>query len=404
MRKLDDSLEKIQALEKKQEKLLEQTAQINKSLREAQSKMFEDPIKQVFAEIKKLVNEIQAIFLEDGKFLDEHPAMKSLNALLEKEIKINQKLQTLGQKTVDANQSPALEDNFIKLNSAKKELAGIMAEMDSLRVRVFQRFKNTLPKLQGKYDTLEELTELHDLNEFNNLFKNTYPEVFQWQNNIRTTPNQREDLGGRIIPDLRQVTRLNSEISKKLGSMMRMIQNSDENLLSEENKADLQKMANDEKQLQDQSEELMQQFRQMNKQNPTITPELASKMSRTGRYMERAQASLQQKQVQRSINAENRALKELQETRDMLKEIKEASNEKGKQASRSTAMKFGTGQSRDSRRGGSVRMQKEKVNLPSEDQYKVPGEFREEILRAMKKHAPQDYQRMIMEYYKELVK
>ena len=32
------------------------------------------------------------------------------------------------------------------------------------------------------------------------------------------------------------------------------------------------------------------------------------------------------------------------------------------------------------------------------------GEFREEILRAMKKHTPQDYQRMVMEYYKELVK
>lgn len=404
MRKLDASLDKIKELEKKQEKLLDQTAQINKSLRDAQSKMFEDPIKQVFAEIKKLVNEIQTIFLEDGKFLNEHPTMKSLNALLEKEIKINQKLQTLGQKTVDSNQSPELEGNFKKLNSAKKELAGIIAEKDSLRVRVFQRFKNTLPKIQEKYDTLEELTELQDLNEFNNLFKNTYPEVFQWQNNIRTTPNQRDDLGGRILPDLRQVTRLNSEISKKLGSMMRMIQNSDENLLSEENKSDLQKMADEEKQLQDQSEKLTQQFKQMNKQNPTITPELASKMSRTGRYMERAQASLKQKQVQRSINAENRALKELQETGDMLKEMKEASSEKGKQSSRSTAMKFGTGQSRDSRRGGSVRMQKEKVNLPSEDQYKVPGEFRDEILRAMKKQAPRDYKRMVMEYYKELVK
>ncbi len=404
MRKLDDSLNKIQDLEGKQKKLLDQTAEINKSLREAQSKMFEEPIEQIFTEIKNLVNEIQMIFREDGKFLEEHPSMKSLDVLLEKEIEINQKLQTLGQKTVDANQSPSLEKNFSKLNSAKKELSLVLAEMDSLRVRVFQRFKTTLPKLQGKYNTLEELAKLHDLNEFNNIFKNTYPEVFQWQNNIRTTPNQREDLGERILPDLKQVTRLNSEISKKLGSMMRMIQESDENLLSEENKADLQKMADAEKRLKDESEELMKQFSQMNKQNPTITPELSAKMSRTGRYMQRAETNLNQKQVQKSINAENQALKELQETREMLKEMKEASSEKGRQTSRSTAMKFGTGQSRDSRRGGSERMQKEKVNLPSEDQYKVPGEFRDEILRAMKKQAPQDYRRMVMEYYKELVK
>ncbi|MCH8312698.1 MAG: hypothetical protein IID17_06900 [Nitrospinae bacterium] len=404
MKKLDDSLAKIQELEKKQEKLLKQTGQINKSLREAQSKLFEDPVKRVFAEIKKLVNEIQLIFREDGEFLDEHPAMKSLSDLLDKEIVVNQKLQALSQKTVDSNQSPALEENFINLNSARKELAQLMAEMDSLRVKVFQRFQNTLPQLQGKYDTLEELTELHDLTEFNNLFKNTYPEVFQWQNNIRTTPNKREDLGDRIVLDLREVTRLNSEISKKLGSMMRTIQDSDEKLLSEENKDELQKMAQKEQQLKDKTEELRQRFRQMNKQNPMITPELAAKMSRAGRYMERAASNLKQNQVQRSINAENRALKELQETREMLKEMKEANSEMGRQASRSTAFKFGTGRSRDSRRGGSVRMQKEKVNLPSEDQYKVPGEFREEILRAMKKHAPQDYQRLVMEYYKELVK
>lgn len=404
MKQLDDSLTNIQELEKKQQNLLEKTAEINKSLHEAQSQMFEDPIKKVFAEIKAIINDIQLIFSEDRKYLGEHPSMKTLNDLLEKEILVNRKLQALSQKTVDSTESPALQKNFIELNSAKKELARLLGEMDSLRVRVFQRFKNILPQLQGKYDTLEELTDLQDLNEFNNLFKNTYPEVFQWQNNIRTTPNNREELAEKIIPDLRQVTRLNSEISKKLGSLMRTIQDSDEKLLSEENKEELQTMSRKEQELKNKSEEIRQRFGQMNKQNPMIPPDLASKMSRTGRYMESAQSSLSQNKVQKSIKAENRALKELQETREMLKEIKEANSEAGKQASQSTAFKMGTGKSRDSRRGGSVRMQKEKVNLPSEDQYKVPGEFREEILRAMKQQAPQDYQRMVMEYYKELVK
>ncbi|GJL79919.1 MAG: hypothetical protein NPINA01_29080 [Nitrospinaceae bacterium] len=404
MKQLDHSLEKLQQLEKEQEKLLNQTTKINQSLREAQSRLFEDSIQQVFAEIKKHLSEIQSILKGDDQYLDQHPAMKALNKLLDKEIEVNQKLQTLSQETIDANQSPQLEDNFIKLNEARREMAQLMAEMDSLRVKVFQRFKNILPQLQEKYDTLEELTELNDLNEFNNLFKNAYPEVFQWQNNIRTTPNKREDLGDRLNEDLKQVTRLNSEISKKLGSMMRMIQESDQALLSEENKSAMQKMAEDEAGLKRQAEKLAQQFKQMNKDNPMITPDLAAKMSRTGRHMNRAQSNLSENQVERSINAENQALKELQETQEMIQEIKEANSQQGKQASRSTAFKFGTGQSRDSRRGGSVRMQKEKVHLPSEDQYKVPSEFREEILRAMKKHTPKNYQRMVQEYYKELVK
>jgi uncharacterized protein DUF4175 len=404
MKQLDDSMEKLQQLEKDQEKLLDQTTKINQSLREAQSKLFEDAIRQVFAEIKQHLNEIQSILKGDDQYLGEHPTMKALNDLLDKEIEVNRKLRTLSQKTVDANQSPRLGDNFKKLNETRMELAQLMTEMDSLRAKVFQRFKNSLPQLQEKYDTLEELTELQDLNEFNNLFKNTYPEVFQWQNNIRTTPNKREDLGDRLNEDLREVTRLNSEISKKLGSMMRTIQDSNQELLSDKNKSEMQKMAEEEQRMKNESEQLTQRFGKMNKENPMITPDLANKMSQTGRHMKRAESNLKQNQVQRSISAENQALKQLQETQEMIKEIKEASSEQGKQGSNSSTLKFGTGQSRDSRRGGSVRMQKEKVHLPSEDQYKVPGEFREEILRAMKNHTPKNYQRMVMEYYKELVK
>ena len=39
-------------------------------------------------------------------------------------------------------------------------------------------------------------------------------------------------------------------------------------------------------------------------------------------------------------------------------------------------------------------MQKEKVLLPSEDQYKVPSAFREDILDAMKKQTPKNYEQM----------
>lgn len=404
MKQLDDSLEKLKRLEKDQEKLLDQTIKVNQSLHEAQSRLFENSIRGMFAEIKNLLDEIQGVLNGDGQFMDAHPAMKTLDELMGKEAKVNRKLRSLSQKTVDSSRSPALESNFLELNDVRRERARLMTEIDSLRVKVFHEFQNALPRLLEKYDALEDLTESYDLNEFNNLFKNTYPEVFQWRNNIRVALNIRKDLGDRLNEDLRQVTRLNGEISKKLGSMMRAIQDSGQSLLSNEDKAELQKMAREEQRLQEESEKLAQRFGRMNKQNPTITPELAAKTSRAGRNMLRAQSSLDRNQVQKSVDAENKALKELQETREMIREIKEANSQGGKRASRSTALQFGSGWSRDSRRGGSVRMKKEKVQLPSEDQYKPPGEFREEILRAMKKHTPKSYRRMVMEYYKELVK
>jgi hypothetical protein len=88
----------------------------------------------------------------------------------------------------------------------------------------------------------------------------------------------------------------------------------------------------------------------------------------------------------------------------MINELKNSNNQRSQQAQNGSPMKLGTGSARDGRRGGSSRMQKERVHLPSEDQYKVPSEFREEILKAMKKQTPKSYERMVNEYYKELVK
>ena len=76
----------------------------------------------------------------------------------------------------------------------------------------------------------------------------------------------------------------------------------------------------------------------------------------------------------------------------------------GKAQSKSNRPRFGVGRAPDSRRGGSMKMKREKVDLPSEDQYSAPTKFRDDILNAMKRKRPKNYERLISEYYKELVK
>jgi len=155
--------------------------------------------------------------------------------------------------------------------------------------------------------------------------------------------------------------------------------------------------------MREETEELSQLLDQLNKENPMIPPELSRRMGQTGRHMERAEKSLQDQNIRESIESENQALKGLNDTHDMLNQMKNSDGKMWK-ARRQTPRKLGTGSSPDSRRGGSQRMQKERVLLPSEDQYQAPKEFREEILNAMKRQTPKDYQRMVMEYYKDLVR
>ncbi len=271
-------------------------------------------------------------------------------------------------------------------------------------MKMFYGYRNYLPELLEKYNKLEEFAELMDLFEFSALFKNTYPEVFRWQNHFRTSRKLNPELLDQMKVDLLTITQINSEISKKLGTMMRDIKQDYQNLISEKDKQDMQQMSGKQKGLRQQSEELSQMFREMNQDNPMISPMLSHKMNSSGRHMKSAENRLQRSQIPESIESENRALRQLSETREMLDQLKEASQRPSRTRSQ-RMLRLGQGQSPDNKRGGrSTRMQQEKVNLPSEDQYQVPGQFREEILEAMKNKYPKQYERLVGEYYKELVK
>jgi hypothetical protein len=403
MEQINESMAKLGVLEKKQKEVLQETSEINQNLRQKQAQQFESLIKNFFEELKKDVQAIQSILEEDSNYLDKHQAMIQTKELMQEEAKTRQEIKSLGQKTIDSSLSEDLGGNFKELNEARRQLSQTISEMDNLRTRGFQEFKDNLPQIKKKYDTLKELAELNDLNEFNLLFKNTYPELFRWQGNVRSTRNQREDIGDRLNQDLKEVTRLNSEISKKLGSLKRSIEKNKQSLLTDNEKEKLNKLAGQEKEMSQQAQEMSDSFNKMNQENPLLPPSLSQNMSRAERNLENAGNRLQSQQVQRSIDSENRALKSIQETQSQLNEIKNSGSQMSDQGSQETPLRLGMGSRRDPRRGGSPRMQKEQVHLPSEDQYKVPRAFREEILDAMKKQTPKSYERLVNEYYRELV-
>ncbi len=403
MKQINESVAKLESLEKKQKEVLESTSVINQKLRANQAKQFDSLIKSFFDALKKDVTAIQNILKEDSNYLDEHKAMIKMRELLEEEATLRQKIKFLSQKTIDSSLAEDLGDNFKELNDARKELSKPVIELDNLRTRGFREFKENLPQIRKRYETLKELTELNDLNEFNVLFKSTYPEIFRWQGSMRSTRNQREDIGDRLNQGLREVTRLNAEISKKLGSLKRSIEKGSQSLLTDKEKTKLDQLAKQEQEMSQQAKGMESLFNEMNQENPLLPPALSRNMGDAQRSLKNAQERLQTQQVQRGIDSENRALKAIQKTQKLLNEIKNSGTQMSDKGKQETPLRLGTGSRRDSRRGGSVRMQKEKVLLPSEDQYKVPSAFREDILDAMKKQTPKNYERLVNEYYKELV-
>ncbi len=404
MEMIDDTLEDLDKLESGQSELLNETSEINQSLRKAQSEMFEDPLEKFFEELIADVKEVEDILDGDKSFIESHMIIEKFDKLLEQEAEISREVQELSQKSIDSEEEVSRQARFQELNEARKKLSHIHSAKDALRVNTVDRFRKGMPQLFEKYERLEELAELNDLLEFNVLFKNTFPDILRWSNNLRMSPDVREDIGERLEKDLLDITAINSRISSKLGSLNQKMQKDFQALIDQKTGEKLDQMAEQQQQLRQKSDEVAQMLSEMNQRNPMISPGLGSQMRGTGRTMGNARHHLKKHDVPNSVQSENRALKQIKDMKDQLNQLKNSNNAEGQQKGQKNVLKLGTGGSRDPRRGGSLRMQRERVNLPSEDQFKVPGEFREEILEAMKNQYPSKYKRFISEYYKELVK
>ncbi len=399
---INNSIKKLDQLENKQQKLAESATQMNQKLRQQQLKKFENKIDKLFKDLLLDIESIQKIFKDDEKFLANHNAMKKMKSFIDKETEINEQINQLSQTTVDSSGSEKLDLNFTKLKEARSELSQLIEKKNSLNLNESQKFKKALPEIQKKYDSLNRLAELQDLNEFADIFKQTYPNILRWQYRMRTSLNLRNDISNKLKRDLTQASQINNSISKKIGSMMRSIRKNYNSSITMDQKKELKQMEKKESQLRKESQKLSKNFNELSKKHPMIPSELAKGMKQTERHMQQAEKNLREQDISNSIESANQALKGLNETRDLLNQMKN-SNGETRQAKRQSSRKLGTGSSPDSRRGGASKMQKERVLLPDENQYKAPKEFREEILNAMKKQAPKDYQRMIMEYYKDLV-
>jgi hypothetical protein len=404
LRKLDESLLDILKLEEEQKKVLKNTTDINKSIREKQSAEFDDKLKDLFQLLNEDVEQIQSILKNDNRFLQDHKTMQEFDDLLDKEEKISQEIRTLSQRTINKAGDDKISNLFAELNEARGRLAGVKTQKGFLQMEVVNEFKSDLPKIFDKYDNLKEMIKIQDLHEFNSIFKNTYPEIFKWQNRFRSHRQTRPDINEKLNEDLQNIGLLNSSISRKLGSMMRDMNQNFLSQMNEQNKENLETMAEKQNKMSQKAQEVSEQFADMNKKNPMISPRLSNKMSATERFMKRAKNNLKEHKVPESIDAENRALSELEETRDLIQQMKDQSSEPDEQGKKRKKTRLGLGRAKDNQRGGSVRMKKDQVDLPNEDQYNAPGQFRKDILKAMKNQSPKKYERMIMEYYKELVK
>jgi hypothetical protein len=151
--------------------------------------------------------------------------------------------------------------------------------------------------------------------------------------------------------------------------------------------------------LADRMRDLGQAMDGINREMPLFGPKHRDGVEQTRRSMREAQASLGGQDLPGARDRQRDALSKLQE----LQQSMEGSRQGGG-GQRGMPMPFGNPGEDDGPEEGSQRNSKDKVEIPGADAFKVPAQFRQDILDAMKEPAPNRFQGGVRKYYEELVK
>jgi hypothetical protein len=145
--------------------------------------------------------------------------------------------------------------------------------------------------------------------------------------------------------------------------------------------------------------ELRQRLSELAQKAPVFPPQAQEMLGGSQGHMQRAQGELALRNPQRGHGEQRQALDDLARFRRGLDEMAKNSQRGG-----GGGFPFPFGEEQGGREGDGADPSAEKVEIPGAEAYKVPDEFRKDLLEAMKQGAPDAYKGEVQRYYEELVK
>ncbi len=196
---------------------------------------------------------------------------------------------------------------------------------------------------------------------------------------------------------LRQATPLLRDVREALAKMFP----DEKSMLSPEEKQRLSQLSQEQGATRQKQAELQQTLREIGQQAPVFDPAGQQAMDESGAEMRRAQESLAQHRSSDAAGEEQGALQQLDKLQQAMKGSGKGQGGGGIPNPFAMSDPSGAGENPGD---GSDSADREKVVIPGADQYRVPAEFRRDILDAMKQKAPQAYEEEVKKYYREIVK
>lgn len=404
--------DKISELESKERELTENTDTLKKDIQKRASESMNETFPSFFEKQEKRLGMIKKDLMETRDILAK-------NTLLQEYLRVNRDLKRISEER-DAMASRLSElfgsdddiDQFQEESEKLSELFGQNAELnreinkDPL-LRNFLSLSRELPQTDETISHLEEMLKGWDAKESLNLAKELSQNLNQWnnrtQNILRQKVTQKEDIPKKdleVSQKVNDAANLNQQIVNDLESMIQTLEEQQLSGLTEEDQNTLEKYAKKQQELQEETEELREKADKLSQQNPFMDENADKQLDMASKSMGQAKEKLEKHDVQGSVIDERESLYRLAEAKKGMEMAKERISKGMMGAGLPMPMpRPFRGRMEEGQFGASA----EKVEIPSEEAYKVPKEFRQDILDALKEGLPEKYKDLNRDYYQRLV-
>jgi hypothetical protein len=371
--KTDEALAKLQELGMQMDEMLQNLDQQGDSFGSEQYPELTEKFGKFMQELQSTVQEQQKV-ADQTRALRDQARSQNRERLAEKGKALKDDLMRKvkqAQESYQKLQPEQLNSRAARpLEEAQSELQNVE---NALKVNDFDLAAEAAARAEDAARQLSMMGEQQ--RQLDEMFGNP-PEVRQ----------QSAELAQRLERDARGVEEVNRQLQSLFpppGSQ-----------LSQQERQQLQQLAQQQGQLEQRAQGLRQQMEEMQQMAPLFGDEAMQRMEGVGQRMGEAAQRMQGKDPGRGYGEQQAALEGLRQFQRQMQE-----GQRG--GGGGLPLPMGSGSRRQEGNGRDPRNQ---VELPDEDAFQAPKEFRKDLLDAMKQGAPEKYREQVKRYYEELVK
>ncbi len=329
-------------------------------------------------------------------------SIEELESLESGERKLLKETEGLEQKLRERmGVSEFIKKELEKVARLKKEVEKLAKydQPSSLR-----KLRGTISTVKQKLDLLEQMLKHSDLGESLKLAQDSLKKLQMVErvlsNELKKKKQKEQKKREEVFKEVEVAAELNQEIVDDLHSVMEL----PEDIMEAGDKEQMLDFSHQQGDIKEKTEGFKEKIEKLSQEIPFFPPKLENKLGKACENMGRAQGGLQGMNIPGALPQQRQALHDLESTKNSLEQARQQLQE-GSQGASSLPFGLGfpsPGGGFDQGRWG-LGVSQGRVEIPSEEEYQVPKEFRQDILEAMKERTPKKYKQLNQDYYERLV-